>query len=75
MERISKFTSSECVDIFYEYFKNREDNEINNKLRNLPKDELSDLIFKNIEGENTERALMCKVYVTDKKEQNLIMKL
>ncbi|MFW2491554.1 exonuclease domain-containing protein [Clostridium chromiireducens] len=67
MEGISKLTGSECVDIFYEYFKNREDNEINNKLKNLPKDELSDLIFKNIEGENSEKAFMCKVYITDKK--------
>lgn len=67
MEEISKLAGSECVDIFYEYFKNREDNEINNKLKSLSKDELSDLIFKNIEGQNTEKALMCKVYVTDKK--------
>lgn len=67
MEVICELTSSECVDIFYDYFKNREDNEINNELKNLSKDELSDLIFKNTKGNNTEKALMCEVYVTDKK--------
>lgn len=67
MERISKLTSNECVDVFYNYFKNREDNEINNKLKNLSKDELTDLILDNIKGENTEKALMCEIYATDKK--------
>lgn len=67
MEIINKLSSSKCIDIFYDYFKNREDNEINNELKNLSKEELADLVFKNTKGENTEKALMCKLYVTDKK--------
>jgi DNA polymerase III epsilon subunit family exonuclease len=66
MEIICKFSSNECVDIFYNYFKDREDNEINNELKKLSKEELSELVFKNIRDENTEKALMCQVYVTDK---------
>lgn len=67
MELINYMPNDKCVNIFYNYFKNREDNEINNELKKLSKDELSELVFKNIEDENTEKALMCQVYVTDKK--------
>jgi len=67
MEIINNMENGKCVDIFYDYLKSREDNEINNELKNLSKDELLELVLNNIKGENTEKALMCEIYVTDKK--------
>lgn len=67
IEIISNKANDKCVDIFYDYFKNKEDNEMSIELKNLSRDELSELVFKNIKGENTEKALMCQIYVADMK--------
>lgn len=66
MEIMNNMANDKCVDILYEYFKNREDNAINNELKNLSKDELLKLVLNNIKGENTEKSLMCQIYVSKK---------
>jgi len=67
MEIMNGIANDKIVDIFYDYFTNREDNEINNQLKNLSKDELSELVLKCVDGQKTENALMCRIYIADKK--------
>ena len=62
MEIMNNMTNDKCVDIFYDYFLGREDNEIIIELKNLSKDELTKLVLKAIKNERSEKALLCKIY-------------
>jgi DNA polymerase III epsilon subunit family exonuclease len=62
MEIINNMGNDKYVEVFYDYFKKRENNEISTKLKNLSRDELLELILRKVKDENTEKALMCQIY-------------
>jgi DNA polymerase III epsilon subunit family exonuclease len=78
MEIMNGIANDKLVDIFYNYFTKREDNKINNQLKNLSKDEFSELVLKSVNGLTNENALMCRIYVADRegiKFNNELIKL